>query len=56
MSIDFDTTCPCFNWVNASHKHCITCDCCEGFSVNNKQVYCNYSQTPNCVPEFKKGE
>lgn len=56
MTIDFNTTCPCFNWVEANHKQCDTCSCCEGFSPNDTQVYCNYSRVPNCEPIFKKGD
>lgn len=56
MTIELNTKCPCYNWVNAEHFQCDTCDCCEGFSPDDKEVYCNYSQVPNVEPDFKKGD
>lgn len=56
MTINFGTVCPCFNWLKANEENCKNCMCCEGFSPDNTQTYCNYSQLPNCEPEFKKGD
>ena len=59
MTIDLNTKCPRDGWFEGDrHKYeqCKYCNCCEGFSPDNKQVYCNYSQVPNCEAEFKKGD
>ena len=59
MTVDLNTKCPCYNWLvgdEHNYERCKCCDCCEGFTPNETQVYCNYSQVPNCEPEFKKGD
>ena len=59
MTIELTTKCPCYTWLKGdshNYENCKHCDCCEGFSPDDKQVYCDYSQTPNCEPEFKKGD
>mgnify|MGYP003305218066 CR=1 FL=1 len=56
MTINFGTVCPCYSWVKVGTQHCENCPCFEGFSPDNTQTYCNYSQLPNCEPEFKKGD
>ena len=59
MTIELNTKCPCYTWLKGdshNYENCKLCYCCEGFSPDDKQVYCDYSQTPNCEPEFKKGD
>lgn len=59
MTIDLNTKCPRNTWLEGdrhNYEHCKYCDCCEGFSLDEKQVYCNYSQIPKCEAEFKKGD
>lgn len=54
MEVLFGQKCPAYNFVMADDSHCKYCICRVSDLPNG--IDCNYSQVPNCEPEFRKGD
>lgn len=53
MRVDFDTTCPAYNWVNAGD----TCKYCKGkVQMYDGYTDCKFSSAPNREPKYKVGD